>query len=135
MPAMNAPDGRTLPLRIAHRAVKPLSFWASIYTLVLSIAILSDRAIGQLLDGPIGDSIGLASVTATVLLWVGWWGQKHHVMCHGLLLAASVISAVIATVFAEYGPGNWSAWLSVPVAGLCASAWYLEVSDPPAGDP
>lgn len=65
---MSTIDGRTL------------SFWASIYTLVLSIAILSDRAIGQLLDGPIGDGIGLASAAATVLLWVGWWGQRHRVI-------------------------------------------------------
>lgn len=132
---MTTTDGRTLPRRIAHRAVKPLSFWASIYTLVLSIAILSDRAIGQLLDGPIGDGIGLASAAATVLLWVGWWGQRHRVMCHGLLLAAAVISATAATVFAEYGAGSVAAWLSVPVAGLCASAWLLEVSDPPPDDP
>lgn len=132
---MSTTDGRTLPRRIAHRAVKPLSFWVSIYTFLLALMILSDQAIGKLLDGPIGDGVGLAAAAATVLLWVGWWGQRHATMCHGLLLAASVISAVIATVFAEYGLVNWSAWLSVPVAGLCASAWYLEVSDPPAGDP
>lgn len=132
---MSDADGRTLPVRIAHRAVKPLSFWASVYTFVLAVAILSDRAIGQLLDGPIGDSIGLAAAVATVLLWWGWWSEAHKVMCHGLLLSASVIAAVAATVFAEFGPASVSAWLSIPVAGLCASAWLLEVSDPPsAGD-
>lgn len=128
-------DGRTLPVRIAHGAVKPLSFWASIYTAILSVAILSDRAVGQVLRGPVGDCIGVAAIVATGLLWWGWWAERHQTMCDGLLLAASVCAAVAAAVFAEFGVANVSAWLSVPVAGLCASAWLLERADPPAGDP
>jgi hypothetical protein len=73
-------DGRTLPWRFASRAVKPYAFAVSFSTFVVSWAILSGVAIGQLLNEFPGQLIGVAGFAAVMLLWVGWWYQRDDWM-------------------------------------------------------
>lgn len=127
---MSAPlRGRTLPFEWLHRAVQPYAFAISLYTGMLAYFILTDQAIGLLLDGPLGHVIGGAAAATTVLLWWGWWCQRPEWMQHGLLLSAATIASVSGTLFAEQGIGSPSAWLAVPLVIASASAWLLEVND------
>ena len=124
-------DGRTLPFRIAHRVIKPMSFWLSLYMLFISLAILGDIAVGSVLDGPIGVGFGVLGLTCAAMLWLGWWLQNESLMDNGLLVSGAVLAAISATLFLELGPfGSVAPWLSVCVSGMSVSAWLLEVNDP-----
>jgi hypothetical protein len=122
-------DGRTLPFRLLHRAVQPYAFAISLYTGMLTYFVLSDQAIGQLLDGPIGEFIGVAAAVTTGLLWWGWWAYNNKAMTHGLLLSAATIAAISGSIFAENGLTSPSAWLAVPLVIASAGAWLLEITD------
>ena len=61
-------DGRTLPWRIAQRAVKPYAFFVSFATAIVSWSILAGVAIGQLLNEFPGQLVGVAGFAAVMLL-------------------------------------------------------------------
>ena len=122
-------DGRTLPWRIAQRAVKPYAFFVSFATAIVSWSILVGVAIGQLLNQFPGQLIGVGGFAAVFLLWAGWWLQRDDLLTHGLLLTVGVWSGVWAVIIADTEWLNISGWLAWCWAGASAGAWLLEVFD------
>ena len=122
-------DGRTLPWRIAHRAVKPYALAVSFSTAVVSWAILSGQAIGQLLDTFPGQTVGVVGFAAVMLLWAGWWAQRDDWMGHGLLLTVGVWAAVWAIIMLDTEWSNISGWLAFAWVIASGGAWTLEVTD------
>jgi hypothetical protein len=124
-----AADGRTLPWRILHRAVKPYALGLSFSTFVVSYAILAGGALGQLLDVWPGQLVGVAGFAAVMLLWVGWWCQREDLMSHGLLITVGVWAAVWAIVLLDTEWNNVSAWIAFGLVISSGGAWLLEVLD------
>jgi len=85
MPPDKPDDGRTLPWRILRRTVKPYALAVSLSTFVVSYAIITGQAIGQLLNEFPGQLVGVAGFAAVMLLWVGWWCQRDDWMAHACL--------------------------------------------------
>ena len=123
-------DPRFLRMELWRRKIQPVALGVSIYTAILAFAILTNQSLGQLLDGPIGEAIGLVCAAATVALWWGWWARRRDWLQRGLSWATAGITAVATTVIVDVGWGSVSAWLSVPVAIIAAGSWRLERADP-----
>lgn len=122
-------DGRTLPVRILHRAIKPYALAVSFATFIVSWSILAGAAIGQLLDTFPGQLVGVAGFAAVMLLWVGWWCQREDLMTHGLLITVGVWSSVWAIVLLDTEWNNVSGWISFAWVLASGGAWWLEVAD------
>lgn len=122
-------DGRSLPWVVLGRQVRPYSLAISLYVAVLSYAVVTNRAIGQLLDGPIGLAIGVVGIVTVGLLWGGWWARSTWAMTQGLLLSACVIASVAAAIFADTSWTNISGLLASTLVVASGGAWLLEVSD------
>lgn len=122
--------GRYLHPVIWGRRIHPVAFGISLYTGILAFAILTDSAIVQLLDGPIGEAIGLVCAAATAWLWAGWWARRRDWLQRGLSWATAGITAVATTIIIDAGWASVSAWLSAPVAVIAFGSWLLERADP-----
>lgn len=121
---------RFLSLRVFSRLIHPVALGVSLYTGILAFAILTNAALGRLLDGPIGEAIGLVCAAATAALWWGWWARRRDWLQRGLSWATAGIAATATTVIVDVGWGSVSAWLSVPVAIIACGSWLLERADP-----
>lgn len=121
---------RYLRVTAFGRPIHPVGFGVSLYTAILAFAILTDSAIGQLLDGPVGACVGVVCAAATVALWAGWWARRRDWLTTGLSWATAGIVATATTVIIDVGWGSVSAWLSAPVAIIACGSWLLERADP-----
>lgn len=126
---MSTQDGRTLPWRIAMRTVKPYAFAVSFATFIVSYAIVTQQAIGHLLDTFPGQLIGVAGFASVLLLWAGWWGQREDWMTHGLFVTVGVWSSVWAIVMYDTSVTNVSGWMAFAWSMASGGAWLLEVLD------
>jgi hypothetical protein len=123
-------NGRMLRIRVFGRPIQPVAFGVSLYTAILAFAILTDSALGQLLDGPIGEAVGVVCAAATAALWFGWWARRRDWLQRGLAWATAGIVATTITVVIDVGWSSVSAWLSTPVAVIAFGSWLLERADP-----
>ena len=129
MPPDKPDDGRTLPWRILRRTVKPYALAVSLSTFVVSYAIITGQAIGQLLNEFPGQLVGVAGFAAVMLLWVGWWCQRDDWMAHGLFITVGVWTGVWAVVIYDTEWNNVSGWLAFAWSVASGGAWLLEVFD------
>lgn len=124
----------TFPV-IWGRVIMPMALMSAWWAAVMGLSILTDRGLGTLMQGAIGEIIGAVSTAAAVLLIAGWWIRSITWLRHGLMLTACVSGATTATLFAEFGPLNVSAWLATPWLIGCGLAWLIEVRDAHSGRP
>lgn len=118
----------TLRRRIAGRAVRPYAFAVSLATWVVAVAILTDQAVGALLDDWPGEVLGVIAIGVVGMLWGGWWARSDVWMTRGLLWSSGVWAGV-GTVLSVEG-GSWvSASLAWCWAVASAGAWLLEHED------
>ena len=117
------------------RMIMPLALGCFLWAAYHGWVILTDRGLGKLLDGPVGDIIGLTAVLAAVLLTAGWWARRIHWMQHGLVLVACLLGSTSLVLLAEPGVGSISAGYNLPWAVAVAGSWLIEVRDSTASRP
>ena len=118
----------TLRRRIAGRAIRPYALAVSLATAVIAVAVLTDQAVGKLLDAWPGTIVGLMAVATVLMLWVGWWARDDRLMARGLLWSSGVWAGVATVLTVEGG-----AWVSACLAACwclaSGGAWLLEHED------
>ena len=90
--------------------------------------MVTESAVGQLLDEAPGHLVGTAAAAAVALLWAGWWARSDRLMRAGLIWTTGVWAAVGTVLALDIGsqPSMWLAWCWAIASG---GAWLLETSD------
>lgn len=111
-----------------NRKVRPYSFALSLASSVLVWSLLSESAVGAVLDGVHGKIIGLVSALTVVLLFAGFWMRSDRMMANGLLLSTGVWSTATVTILFDVGVVP-SMLLAGCWAIASAGAWLLEIAE------
>lgn len=114
---------------LLDRVVRPYAFFVSLATFVVTLALITNEAVGALLKGAPGDVLAVLGIATIGLLWAGWWFKNDVLMVRGLLWSAGVWAGVGAVLLID----NWTAWVSPALAfcwaGMSAVSWWLEYDD------
>ena len=114
--------------RFLKRASRPYALSTAIATGALTLALVLNSVVGNLLNTFPGDILAVMAAVTTALLASGWWFRKDSWMVHGLLWSAGVWggAAVILTLEGISWLSATLAWCFVIGSG---GAWLLEVED------
>lgn len=117
-----------LPWRIFGRLIRPYAFAVSLATIVVIWSMVTDSAVGQLLDEAPGHVVGTAAALSVGLLVAGWWARSDKLMRAGLIQTTGVWASVGTVLALDIGaqPSMWLAWCWAVASG---GAWLLETSD------
>ncbi len=117
-----------LPWRIFGRLIRPYALAVSLATLVIIWSMVTEAAVGQLLDQAPGHMVGTAAALAVALLWAGWWMRSDRLMRAGLIWTTGVWATVGTVLALDIGsqPSMWLAWCWAVASG---GAWLLETTD------
>jgi len=117
-----------LPWRIFGRLIRPYALAVSLATLVIVWSMVTEAAVGQLLDQAPGHMVGTTAALAVALLWAGWWMRSDRLMRAGLIWTTGVWATVGTVLALDIGsqPSMWLAWCWAVASG---GAWLLETTD------
>jgi hypothetical protein len=120
--------GRVHHWQIAGRAPQWVAMCLSGLGAGMAFFLSAGGADGDLLQGPVGVALGVASGVSAVMMTVGWWVRRLHTwVVNGMLLSACVWGGIAG---AQVDGGSVvSGWVALWLAILTLLAWLTEVSD------
>ena len=116
-----------LPWSLFNRKLRPFSFAVMLSVTVITWNVITESAVGQLLDGAAGHIVAAVGVLSALLLLGGYVFRNDRVMANGLLFATGVWTTATVVLALDIGAAPATQLAGCWVVA-CAGSWLLEVS-------